>query len=439
MAIYTFKGGVHPFEGKELSKNKKIADYTPTGDLVIPVSQHIGAPAKPVVEVGDIVLSNQLIAEADGFVSANVHSPVSGTVKAIENRLLANGNEALCIIIENDKKYTEISIDDHRTLDELSEDDIISLIKNAGVVGMGGAGFPAHVKLSPKNPEKIRFVIVNAAECEPYLTSDYRRMMEEPEIIIEGLKIVLKLFPKAKGIIAIEDNKLDALVKIKKLLNGTPNIEVREMLTKYPQGGERVLIYALTGRKVNSSMLPADVGCIVHNVDTIHAIHDAVINKKPLTKRIVTVTGDLIKKPKNFNVPIGASYEELITAAGGLKKEPDKIISGGPMMGIALITAEVPITKGSSAILCLSKDETDVTTTNCISCGRCVKVCPGRVVPSLVAKAAENGDKEGFVRLKGMECCECGCCSYVCPAKKNLTQSIKTMRKEILADRKKKG
>lgn len=437
MATLTFKGGIHPFEGKGLSKEKKISEYLPQGDLVIPVSQHIGAPAEIIVNPGDKVLMGQLIAKASGVISANVHSSVSGKVKSIEKRMLPSGNMCDCIIIENDHMYEEVQTNDFRSLDMLTNDEIIELIKNAGIVGMGGAGFPTHVKLSPKNPENIEYIIVNGAECEPYLTSDYRRLIEEPELILEGLKIVLRLFPNAKGIIAIEDNKLDAIVKMKKFTKSIKNISVCELFTKYPQGGERALIHAITGRNINSSMLPSDAGCIVQNIDTIYAVYCAVILKKPLINRIVTVTGDAIRRPMNYKVPIGTSYDELIADSGGFKKKINKIISGGPMMGIALTKTDVPITKGSSAILCLSYDETICKETNCINCGRCAKACPGRIIPSLVAKAASRRDKETFIRLNGMECCECGCCSYVCPAKKNLTQTIKSMRKEILSDRKK--
>lgn len=320
----------------------------------------------------------------------------------------------------------------------MSKDDIRAAIKEAGIVGMGGAGFPTHVKLTPKDDDAIEYVIVNGAECEPYLTSDYRRMIEEPQVLIDGLKIVLSLFKNAKGIIAIEDNKLDAITELKKLTKNEDNIQIKGVYTKYPQGGERALIYAVTGREVNSSMLPADVGCVVNNVDTIFAIHNAVINHKSLYTRVVTVTGDAVTTPGNYLVPIGTSFNEVIQAAEGFKRTPEKIIAGGPMMGVSVFTTDIPITKGSSAILAFRKDQVAASKPSpCINCGKCLEVCPGRVMPSRLATMAEHGDVDGFIDNYGMECCECGCCSYICPAKRNLTQSIKSMRKDILASRKK--
>ena len=438
MGLKTFIGGVHPFEGKELAKDAPIKEILPKGELVYPLSQHIGAPATPVVAVGDTVLKGQKIAEAGGFVSAPIHASVSGTVKAIEPRRVAVGDMVNSIIIENDGLYNEVEYEVVEDVATLAKDVIINKIKEAGIVGMGGAGFPTHVKLTPKDDDAIEYVIVNGAECEPYLTSDYRRMIEEPQVLIDGLKIVLSLFKNAKGIIAIEDNKLDAITELKKLTKNEDNIQIKGVYTKYPQGGERALIYAVTGREVNSSMLPADVGCVVNNVDTMFAIHNAVINHKSLYTRVVTVTGDAVTTPGNYLVPIGTSFNEVIEAAEGFKRTPEKIIAGGPMMGVSVFTTDIPITKGSSAILAFRKDQVAASKPSpCINCGKCLEVCPGRVMPSRLATMAEHGDVDGFIDNYGMECCECGCCSYICPAKRNLTQSIKSMRKDILASRKK--
>lgn len=439
MSLLTFKGGIHPYEGKELTMDKPIETYLPKGELVYPLSQHIGAPAKPVVKKGDRVLVGQRIAEAGGFVSAHIHASVSGTVKNIEPRLTAGGTKVESIIIENDGEYEVMERPAPGNWQEMDRKDLLAVIQDAGIVGMGGAGFPTHVKLSPKNPDSIDYIIVNGSECEPYLTSDYRRMLEEPEKVVTGLEIVLHMFPQASGIIAIEDNKPEAIRIMKEQTADHPKIQVNVMKTKYPEGAERQLIYANTGRYINSGMLPADAGCIVHNVDTVTAIYKAVVEGVPLIDRIITISGDDIVDPKNFKVLLGTSLQELIEAAGGyLDGEPEKIISGGPMMGKAMFSTEVPAVKGSSAVLCMKKDEVAACEpSNCIRCGRCVAVCPGRVNPTKLASLAEHGKLDAFVEQDGMECCECGCCSYVCPAKRHLTQTIAATRKAILAGRKK--
>ena len=438
MATLTFTGGIHPYDGKNLTKDKPIREVLPKGDLVYPLSQHIGAPATPIVKKGDRVLTGQKIAEASAFVSAPVYATVSGTVKAIEPRRVVTGDNVMSIVVENDGLYEEAEYWTALNPTENTREEIIERIKEAGIVGMGGAGFPTFIKLSPKNPEKIEYVIANCAECEPYLTSDYRRMIEEPEKLVEGLKVSLSLFPNAHGILAVEDNKKDCIEIFKNLTRDDNRISVKALKTKYPQGAERQLIFATTGRKINSSMLPADAGCVVNNVDTVVAIYHAVYEGRPLMERIVTVTGDAIADPRNFKVRIGTNYHELIEEAGGFKAEPVKIISGGPMMGFGIFDLDVPTTKTASALLCLTKDDvSSMEPTACIKCGRCVEVCPGRVLPNKLMVAAIHDDEETFIKLNGMECCECGCCSYVCPAKRPLTQTIKSMRKMQLAKKKK--
>lgn len=307
MAKLTFSGGIHPYDGKGLSKDKPILDVLPKGDLVYPLSQHIGAPAQAIVAKGDRVLVGQKIAESGGFVSAPIYASVSGTVKAIEPRRVVTGDMIMSIVVENDGLYEDVGFYPVAPVDKLSKEEILEGIREAGIVGMGGAGFPTHVKLSPKEPDGIEYVIANCAECEPYLTSDYRRMMEEPEKLIDGLRIVLKLFDNAHGILAVEDNKPDCISLLKQLTKDDAGISVKAVKTKYPQGSERQLIYATTGRKINSSMLPADAGCIVNNVDTLVAVYRAVAEGKPLIERIVTVTGDAIGNPRNFRVRIGTS------------------------------------------------------------------------------------------------------------------------------------
>ncbi|MGO5052244.1 electron transport complex subunit RsxC [Lachnospiraceae bacterium LCP25S3_G4] len=439
MGLLTFKGGIHPDDGKRLAKDKAIVEIKPTGDLVYPLSQHIGAPASPAVEVGAHVLRGQKIAEAGGFVSAPVHASVSGTVKAIEPHFNATGSKVNCIVVENDEAYEEVEYEPVKPFEELSKEEIIKLIGNAGVVGMGGAGFPTHVKLSPKEPEKIEYVIANCAECEPYITADYRRMLENPEELVSGMKVILQLFDHAKGIFGVEDNKPDCVAKLKELVKNEPRMEVMALQTKYPQGAERQLIFATTGRAINSTMLPADAGCVVDNVETIIAIHNAVINGRPLMERVVTVSGDAVKEPGNFKVLCGMNQRELIEAAGGFIGEPKKVISGGPMMGFSMFTIDTPITKTSSSILCLSKDQVaEIEPSACINCGKCVEVCPCRIVPSRLADLAERHDTETFEKMEGMECVECGSCSFVCPAKRPLKQSIGSMKKIVLGNRRKK-
>lgn len=435
----TFKGGAHPYDGKKMSRDCPIEILNPGDTLVYPLSQHIGAMAKPLVKAGDRVLVGQKIAEKGGFISANIHSSVSGTVKAIEKRPVATGGMVDSIIVENDGMYEEAAPIFSGNPDELSKDEIIKIIEEAGIVGMGGAGFPTNVKLSPKNADIIDSIIVNGAECEPYLTSDYRRMVEQTDKLVKGLKIVLKIFPDAKGYFGIEDNKPEAIEALLKATENEDRIEVVPLKTKYPQGGERSMIYAVTGRKINSKMLPADVGCIVHNVDTIYAIYNAVYNGKPLIERIVTITGDAVRTPKNFQVRIGTPFRELIDAAGGFTTEPEKIISGGPMMGFSFFNIDVPVVKGSSSLLAFIKDDVSHEEPSaCIRCGRCAAACPEHLLPMKLAALAGQNEPEEFKKLGGMECVECGCCSYVCPAKRQVTQSIRSMKKLIIASARKK-
>ncbi|SHJ21870.1 electron transport complex subunit RsxC [Hespellia stercorisuis] len=439
MGLLTFKGGIHPNDGKSLAKDQAIVDVMPTGNLVYPLSQHIGAPAKPVVQAGDQVLKGQMIAEAGGFVSAPVHASVSGTVKAIEPHFNPTGSMVPCIVVENDGEYREVEYAPVKRLSEMTKEEILNTIANAGIVGMGGAGFPTRVKLSPKEPDKIDFVIANCAECEPYITADYRRMLEYTNELVGGMKVVLSLFDNAKGYFGVEDNKKDCIAKLEEAIKDEPRMSVKVLQTKYPQGAERQLIFAATGRAINSTMLPADAGCVVDNVETLISIYRAVVIGKPLVDRVVTVSGDAVEKPGNFRALIGTNHQDLVDAAGGFKSTPDKIISGGPMMGFSMFTLDTPITKTSSSILGFLEDEVAKNqTTACINCGRCVEVCPSRIIPSRLADYAEWHDEETFTRQNGLECVECGSCSYVCPAKRPLKQSIGSMRKIALANKKKK-
>lgn len=436
MGLSTFRGGAHPYEGKALSENKPIGVIDPGDELVFSMSQHIGAPATPVVQVGDEVKMGQRIGEASGFISANIVSSVSGKVTKIEPRLLSSGAKATCVVIENDKQYTPIDgLGEDFDYKSLTKEQIRLIIKDAGIVGMGGAGFPTHVKVTPKNEDEIDHVIINGAECEPYLTSDYRLMLERPEELIEGLRIVLSLFDHAKGVIAVEDNKPEAIEKLSYLTESDPNISVKRLKTKYPQGAERQIIYVTTGRRLHARLLPADVGCIVDNVQTMLAIYDAVAKQTPSMTRVMTLTGEAMADPQNYLVRFGTSHAEVLEAGGGLKPEgAAKLISGGPMMGMAMFDLNTPVTKTSSSILALSEDEVlKNQPTNCIRCGRCATVCPCHLVPQMMAQAGERGDLDAFQALNGMECYECGTCTFVCPAKRRLTQIFKTCRQAVMA------
>ncbi len=437
MAAGTFKGGIHPYEGKELTKDKATTIVLPKGELVYPMSQHIGYPAKPIVAKGDKVLVGQKIGEADGAVSTCIISSVSGTVKAVEPRLTVSGTMVESVVVENDNEYTPVEgLGAHRDYTTLKKEEIRSIIKEAGIVGMGGAGFPTHIKLSPKNDSAIEYFIINGSECEPYLTSDYRMMLEETDRLLTGIKIVLRLFENAKAIIAVEDNKPEAISKLTDALRNESRIEVKAIKTKYPQGAERQLIYSTTGRKMNATMLPPDIGCIVNNVDTMISVCKAVAENTPLIKRVITVSGDAVKNPGNFVVLTGTHYSELAEAAGGFHTKPAKMLSGGPMMGLALYSLDIPVTKTSSSLLAFTVDEVaEMPEGPCIRCGRCVAVCPGRIVPQKLMEYAERHDDEGFESLNGMECCECGSCSYICPAGRHLTQAFKQSRRSILQKR----
>ncbi len=440
MGLLTFKKGIHPNDRKDLSMHEAIQYLLPKGNLVFPMQQHIGAPCEPLVKKGDRVLMDQKIGESKAFVSAPIYSSISGTVIDVAPRLHSNGTMVLSIIIENDNTYEKSHTMTPRSdYEKLSKNELVDIIKEAGIVGMGGAGFPTHIKLTPPEGKPIDSIIINASECEPYLTCDYRLMLEKSNEIVLGLKIILQMFPDASGYIGIEDNKPDAIEAMKKASENINNIQVTPLITKYPQGAEKQLIYSITGREVPSGKLPADVSCIVQNVDSAFEIYNAVVNGIPLTERVLTVTGEAIKNPLNLRVKFGTSIEEVIEAAGGFKEEPVKVISGGPLMGTALSSLGTPVIKGTSGILCLTKNQAKLEEeSSCIRCGKCMGVCPMQLNPTKLNSLVLRGKYDDFEEYHGMDCIECGCCSYGCPAKRHLTQTLREGKRTVNINRRKK-
>lgn len=443
MKKYTFRGGIHPQGRKELSKEVPLTVYEAKGELVFPLNQHIGAPAVPVVKKGDEVLAGQLIAEASGFVSANIISSCSGKVKAIEKRMTMTGAKAMSIVIENDGEFRTLpEIGTETDAESLTNEELLAKIKAAGITGLGGAGFPTHVKLAPKNALEIRYVIANGAECEPYITCDDQLMRSNADEIVGGMKIMLRLFPNAEGVILIEKNKPEAIASMEQACADVGNIRVLAAETKYPQGGERSVISVVTGRHLKLGMLPADLGCVVDNVATIRAIWRAVYKNEPLMMRTITVTGEACASPRNLIVRIGTSFEELLEAAGGVKEgtELKKVLCGGPMMGFALADLHSPVQKNNNALTLLPADDVEKAAeemTACIRCGRCNRACPLGLVPQMMALAAEQRAYEKYEKkLYGLECVACGCCTYVCPARRPLMQLFKQTKAEIMAAKK---
>ncbi len=441
MEVKTFHGGVHPAAHKELSCESALQPLLPQGELVFMTNQHIGKPATPVVKKGDQVLAGQILAEAGGFVSANIISSVSGTVKAVEPRKNASGGSAMAIVVESDGQFTPAEgVGVAQDVRELTNAQLLAKVQAAGIVGMGGAGFPTHVKLTVKEPEKIRFVIANGAECEPYITCDDQLMRTKSAELVAGMELILRLFPNAQGLVVIEQNKPKAIAAMEQACKASTKVRVMPVQTKYPQGGERSLISVITQKHLKLGMLPADAGCVVDNVATIYAIYRAVYFNEPLMERGFTVSGDAVKKPGNYLVKIGTSHRELVEACGGFEKQPKKVLSGGPMMGFAMTTLDTPICKNNNALTCLSFDdveEAEKQMTACLRCGRCSRVCPLGLSPQLMQVAATRKDYVRYEKqLYGLECIGCGCCTYNCPAKRPLMQLFKTTKAEIMATKK---
>lgn len=427
--LKTFKiGGVHPPENK-LTSGGKIQKLPVPEQVIIPLGQHIGAPATPVVQKGDTVKAGQLIGQAAGFVSANVHSSVSGTVLAVENRPDAAGLQKPCVVIKVEGDEWMEEIDRSEKIDHnitASKEEILKAITAAGIVGMGGATFPTQVKLSPPPGSKAEVLIINGVECEPYLTADHRIMLERAEEIIIGVQILMKAIDVKQAIIGIENNKRDAIDRLTSITSKVLGIEICPLKVKYPQGGEKQLIKATTGRAVPSGALPIAVGAVVQNVGTALAVYEAVMKHKPLMERVVTVTGKSMNNPGNFLCRIGTPVSELINAAGGLPEDTAKVIGGGPMMGRTMVNIDSPVMKGTSGVLIINEKEGHrKPSRNCIRCSKCVSVCPMGLEPYLLMTLSRHDLLERLEAEKVMDCIECGSCSYTCPADRPLLDYIR--------------
>ncbi len=431
--IATFERGIHPQYHKDLASEKSITQAHLPERIVVPVSQHIGAPAKPEVSIGDEVRRGQVIGVTTGFVSSPVHSSISGKVIAIADFPTSAGKMVQSIVIESDGKDEAVQFTENPDYMNLSAEDIKAMVKDAGIVGMGGAAFPTNVKLSPPKEKTIDTVIINGAECEPYLTADHRLMVEHAKEVVEGLKIIMRSLGVKEGHIGIEENKPDAIETMRSAVSGESNIEVWPLEIKYPQGAEKMLIKAIKGREVPSKGLPMDVGAVVQNVGTSLAVYEAVRYGKPLIERVVTVTGTGIKEPANMMVRIGTLMKDVIEQCGGLVEGAVKVISGGPMMGFAQWTLDVPVVKGTSGILVLAQDEyvSSDEYSACIRCGSCIDVCPMGLNPSILSIYSEKGFFEDAKDNNLFDCFECGSCAYVCPAKRPMVQFMRLAKSQV--------
>ncbi|HLA50993.1 MAG TPA: electron transport complex subunit RsxC [Thermodesulfobacteriota bacterium] len=433
MSLKTFNHGIHPSYNKELTQSKKIEKASLPSKVVIPLQQHIGAPCKPLIKKGDMVAEGQKIGEATTFVTAPVHSSISGKVKEIERLPYPGGGKVLSVIIEGDGTVKDWgSGDTDLELESLSKEELKNIIREAGIVGMGGAAFPTHVKLSPPKEKKIDAFILNGCECEPYLTSDHRLMVEEPEKVLRGMKAMMRAIGVENGFIGIEENKPDAIDALERVTRGS-NIKVVVLKTKYPQGAEKMLVKAVIDRKVPVGKLPMDVGCVVNNVGTAFAVYEAVKYKKPLIERVITVSGNGVREPKNLLVRIGTSFEDVLNQCGGMAGEGEKeVLNGGPMMGIAQTTLEAPVIKGTSGITVLTgKEIKPFKYDPCIRCASCVEVCPVNLMPYKLGDLGRLYRLDEFKAWGGMTCIECGCCSYTCPSKRPLLHWIRVGKVKI--------
>ncbi|MCD6498859.1 MAG: electron transport complex subunit RsxC [Deltaproteobacteria bacterium] len=439
MRRVTFSGGVHPEYNKNLASQAAITDAALPDQVVLPCSQHLGAPARPVVAKGDLVKVGQVVAESGGFVSVPIHATVSGKVVEVAGRLHPTGVIQPAVVIAADGKDEWVELDPIDQPLEADPDVLKERVRAAGVVGLGGATFPSHVKLSPPKNKPIDRVLLNGAECEPYLTADDRLMREEPERVVKGFRIVMRILGVSQGRLCIEDNKPEAMAAMQKAAAGIDGVEVVALATKYPQGGEKQLIQAVLGRQVPSGGLPMDCGVVVFNVGTCAAIHDAVYLGRPLVDRVCTVTGRAVAQPSNMRVRLGTPVASLLEQAGGTTKQAGKVILGGPMMGLTVPSLDVPVIKGTSGVLVQAADEVvEEPYRACIRCGMCVRVCPIGLTPNEMGSRAEMGHWEELDGLDVMDCIECGSCAYVCPAYRPLVQFFKLGKAQVRVLRQKR-
>jgi len=430
-----FKGGVHPPQQKNTAEKATVAMGVPSM-VLIPMAQHTGAPCQPKVKKGDTVKVGQVIGDTDAYVSAPIHSSVSGTVTRVEPVVLSGGRPVMCVEIKPDG-LQEVA-EEVRPPSVDSKESFLSAIRASGLTGLGGAAFPTHVKLNPPKGTRVDTLIINAAECEPYITSDYRECMENTQGIIEGIQHVLKWTGIEKALIGIEENKPEAIKALKRAVSDKPAITVHALPTRYPQGAEKTLIYTLTGREVPSGKLPADVGCIVMNVASVAFVASYLKTGMPLIKKRVTVDGSAVREPRNVEVLIGTPLKEVFEFCGGFKSEPGKVIMGGPMMGVSQFSLDLPVLKHTNALLALDASESRIPEeTACIRCGRCVRACPMKLLPLELDRLVKAQQYEEAQRLHLMDCIECGCCVYTCPAKRLMVQSIRIGKDYIRRNAKK--
>ncbi len=433
MKLSTFKKGVHPREYKQFAENKNIEKMGLPKEVFVPLIQHIGTPCTPIVKKRDVVKAGQLIGEGKGFISSKIHAPISGVVKTIDNFAHPNGSSGQMIhIVGNGEADWNADPAENVDWEKLSKEELIKKVNDAGIVGMGGAAFPSHVKLQPPKDKKIDVFIINGCECEPYLTADHRMMVEQAEEIILGVRIIMKALDVTKALIGIENNKPDAIEIMTKVSQSYNGITILPLKVKYPQGAEKMLIKAAVNREVPTGALPMDVGAVVNNVGTAIGVAEAVVKNKPLIERVVTVTGDGVKEPKNVLARIGTPFRELIEFCGGLKEDAAKILMGGPMMGVTQYTMDVPVIKATSGILCLSRKSAPVLEEYaCLQCGTCVNACPMNLLPTRISRAVDYSKFEMAEQLGAMNCIECGCCVFACPSNIPIVQKIRIGKLKI--------